>query len=143
LRDFEDGLIQKLEELRGLYARNVQTIRGLCSQMAMEDPSTKDYLRWLSEEVSGLPDMFSGVNEKFVTAAIKGALTMAGDSVDLDAIQGAAAESGMDVLPAGPNVRRATRAVSKKWWRSFGYNYVLAATHAKHEEVFTCLRFSF
>jgi hypothetical protein len=31
LRDFEDGLVQKLEELRGLYVGNVQTIGGLCS----------------------------------------------------------------------------------------------------------------
>jgi hypothetical protein len=31
LRDFEDGLVQKLVELHGLYARNVQTIGGLCS----------------------------------------------------------------------------------------------------------------
>jgi hypothetical protein len=27
----------------------------------------------------GLPDMFSGVNENFATAAIEGALAMAGD----------------------------------------------------------------
>jgi hypothetical protein len=25
--------------------------------------------------------------------------------------------------------------VVKNWWHSFGYNYVLAAIHAKHEKV--------
>jgi hypothetical protein len=40
----------------------------------------------LSEEISGLPDMFSGVNENFTTAAIEGALAMAGDLVDLDVV---------------------------------------------------------
>jgi hypothetical protein len=29
LRDFEDGLVRRLEELRGLYVGNVQTIGGL------------------------------------------------------------------------------------------------------------------
>jgi hypothetical protein len=31
LRDFEDGLVQKLEELRGLYVGIVQTVGVLCS----------------------------------------------------------------------------------------------------------------
>jgi hemerythrin-like domain-containing protein len=31
LRDFEDGLVRKLEELHGLYFGNVWTIRVLCS----------------------------------------------------------------------------------------------------------------
>jgi hypothetical protein len=89
LRDFEDGLVRKLEELRGLYAGNVQIIEGLCSHMPMEEPSAEDYLCWLSKEVFSLPDMFSGVNEVFATVAIEGALAMAGDLVDLDAIRGA------------------------------------------------------
>jgi hypothetical protein len=86
LKYFEDGLVRKLEELHGLYSGNVQTIGGLCSQMPMEDPSVEDYLRWLSKEVSGLPDMFSDVNENFATTVIEGALTMVVDSVNLDAI---------------------------------------------------------
>jgi hypothetical protein len=86
LKYFEDGLVRKLEELRGLYSGNVQTIWGLCSQMPMEEPSVEDYLRWLSKEVSGLPDMFSYVNENFATTVIEGALTMVVDSVNLDAI---------------------------------------------------------
>jgi hypothetical protein len=53
--------------------------------------------------------MFSGVNENFATAAIEGALTMAGDSVDLDDVQKTAAESGANILPAGHDVRRAAR----------------------------------
>jgi hypothetical protein len=51
--------------------------------MPMKEPSAKDYICWLSEEISGLPDMFSGVNENFTTAVIEGALAMAEDSVDL------------------------------------------------------------
>jgi hypothetical protein len=135
LRDFEDGLVQKMEELRGLYAGNVRTIGGLCSPVLAEEPSAGDYLRWLSEEISGLPDMFIGVNENSTTAAIEGALTMAGDSVDLDVMRSTAAKCGTDVLPTGPDVRRAAWAVSKKWWRSFGYNYVLSVIHVKQREV--------
>jgi hypothetical protein len=67
----------------------------------------------------------------FSTAAIEGALAMAGDLIDLDA----AAESRADILPAGHDVRRAALAVSKKWWRLFGYNYVLSVIRAKQEEV--------
>jgi hypothetical protein len=86
LRDFEDGIVRKLEELHGLYVSNVQIIGGLCLQLPTEEPSVEDCLRWLSEEISSLPDMFGGVNENFATAAIEGALTMAGDSVDLDVV---------------------------------------------------------
>jgi hypothetical protein len=63
--------------------RNVQTIGVLCSEMPVGEPSTEDCLRWLSTKVSGLPDMFHGVNENFATAAIEGVLAMARDSVDL------------------------------------------------------------
>jgi hypothetical protein len=76
--------------------------------------------------------------KNFTPAAIEGALVMAGDSVDLDVIWGMAVESGVDVLPAGPAVRRAAGAILKKRWRSFGYDYVLAAIHAKHEVVLVC-----
>jgi hemerythrin-like domain-containing protein len=38
LRDFKDGLVRKLKELRGLYVGNVQTIGGLCSQLPTEEP---------------------------------------------------------------------------------------------------------
>jgi hypothetical protein len=107
--------------------------------MTTEEPSATDYLRWLPEEVLGLPEMFSGVNENFATAAIEGALAMAEDSVDLDFVRGVAAKSGVHVLPARPDVRRAARVVLKKWWHSFVYDYVLSAIHAKREEVLTCL----
>jgi hypothetical protein len=107
--------------------------------MATEEPSAMDYLRWLSEEVSSLLEMFSSVNENFATTVIEGALTMAEDSVNLDAVRGTAIESGTYALPAGPDIRRAAWAVSKKWWRSFGYDSVLSAIHAKREEVLTFL----
>jgi hypothetical protein len=86
LREFEGRLVRKLEELHELYADNVQIIGGLCSPMPTKEPSVEDYLRWLSDEISGLLDMFSGVNEIFATATIEGALTMAGDSIDLDIV---------------------------------------------------------
>jgi hypothetical protein len=135
LRDFEGGLIWDLDGLRELYVRNAPTIGGLCSLMPEGKPSATDYLCWLSIEISGLPDMFGGVNENFVTAAVKGAPVMTGDSVDLDALQSAAAESGADVLPTECDVWRVMWAVSKKWWHSFGYNYVLVAIRAKHEKM--------
>jgi hypothetical protein len=135
LRDFEDSLVQKLEELWRLYADNIQTIGGLCSLMPMEEPSAEYYLRWLSEEVSGLPVMFIGVNENFASAAIEGALAMDGDSVDLDVVPNATAEGSMDVFLVGPNVRRAAQAVLKKWRRSFGYDYVLSIIRTKQEDV--------
>jgi hypothetical protein len=75
-----------MEELSGLYVGNVWIISGLCSPMPAEEPSVEDYLRWLSDEIFGLPDMFSDVNENFATAAIKGALAMAGNSIDLDVV---------------------------------------------------------
>jgi hypothetical protein len=87
-----------------LYAGNVQIIGGLSSPMPAEEPLVEDYLRWLSDEISSLPDMFRSVNENFATAAIEGALAMAGDSIDLDVIRGTAAKGGADVLPAGSNM---------------------------------------
>jgi hypothetical protein len=57
-----------------------------CLQLPTEEPSVVDCLRWLSEEISGLPYMFNGVNENFATATIEGTLAMAGDSVDLDVV---------------------------------------------------------
>jgi hypothetical protein len=86
LREFEGGLVRKLEELRRLYADNVQIICGLCSPMSAEELSVEDYLRWLSDEISGLPNMFNGVNENFATAAIEGALDVVGDLIDLDVV---------------------------------------------------------
>jgi hypothetical protein len=116
---------------------------GLCSQLPTEEPSVEDCLYWLSEEISCIPGVFSGVNENFVTAAIEGPLTMAKDLVDLDVVRGVSIESGVDVLLARHNVRMATHAISKKWWCSFGYDYVLAAIRANHEKVLVYYRFSF
>jgi hypothetical protein len=74
---------------------------GLCSPMPEGEPSVADYLRWLSTEISSLPDMFGGVNENFATAAVEGVLTMAGNFVDLEAVRDAAVSRGADVLPTG------------------------------------------
>jgi hypothetical protein len=54
--------------------------------MTTEEPSVEDYLYWLSDEISSLPNMFSSVNENFVTATVEGALAMASDSIDLDVV---------------------------------------------------------
>jgi hypothetical protein len=50
------------------------------------DPLDVGYIRWLSVEVGGLPEMFAGVNENFISTAVEGALVMAGESVDLNAL---------------------------------------------------------
>jgi hypothetical protein len=60
---------------------------------------------------------------------------MAGDLVDLYVVRSKAAKGGTVVLPAGTDVRRVVQAASKKWWCSFGYNYVLSIFHAKQREV--------
>jgi hypothetical protein len=86
LKDFESGLGQKLGGLREMYADKIRTIGGLCSPMSVEEPLVEDCLNWFSEELTGLPDMFCSVNETFVTAAIEGALTLVGDSIDFDAM---------------------------------------------------------
>jgi hypothetical protein len=99
LRDFEGGLVRDLAELQALYVCNAHTIGGLCSPMPESEPSTADYLHCLSTEISGLPDIFGGVNENFVTAAVERALVMDRASVDLDALQSTVIESGADVLP--------------------------------------------
>jgi hypothetical protein len=104
LRDFESELVRKLEELHEMYADKVQIIGGLHSPISMEKASVKDY--WLSEEMSSLPDMFCGMNENFATAAIEGALVLAGDSVDLEAVWVAASEGIADVMPAGSGVQK-------------------------------------
>jgi hypothetical protein len=88
--------------------------------------------------VSGLSDVFNGVNENFATAAIQGALALAGNSVDPEAVRAAAFEADVNILPAASGIRKAVRAVSKKWWQSFGYDYVLsAAIHARQTKVFS------
>jgi hypothetical protein len=87
--------------------------------------------------------MFSRVNENFATSAIEGTLAMAGDSVDLDVVRGVATKSGADILPGEHDVQRAARAVLKKLWHSFGYDYVLSAIHAKHEKYLYACDFHF
>jgi hypothetical protein len=114
LRDIEGDLVWELEKLHGLDVDNVWTIGALCLSALTEEPSTGDYLRWLSEEISCLPNMFSGSNENFATAAIDGALAMARDSSDLNVVRDAAAESGVNILHAGSDVWWAARTVSKK-----------------------------
>jgi hypothetical protein len=94
LRDFHGVLVRQLERVHDMYAERVQSIRGLCLTMLAGEPSIEDYLNWLFEDVSGLPNMFSGVNENFATAAIEGALSLAGDSVDLEVVQTGASKAG-------------------------------------------------
>jgi hypothetical protein len=83
ISDFEGALVKDLVGLCGLYEHNIQSIRGLCSLMPEGEPSTMDYIRRLSVEVTGLPEVFAGVNENFISAAVEGTLTMAGDSVNI------------------------------------------------------------
>jgi hypothetical protein len=88
-----------------MYAERVERIGSLCLMMPAEEPSVEDYLNWLSKEVSGLPDVFSGLNENIATSAIEGALTLAGDSIDLEAMQTAASEAGAGILPTASGVQ--------------------------------------
>jgi hypothetical protein len=57
--------------------------------------------------------VFGGVNENFVSDAVDGAFVMVDDSVDLDALQDAAAVSGADILPMGQDVRRAAHCIDE------------------------------
>jgi hypothetical protein len=75
------------------------------------------------------------MNENFATTAIEGALTLATNSVDLEAVRVATSGGGADVLPAVSGVWKAARAVSKKWWRSFGYDYMLSVICAQQWKV--------
>jgi hypothetical protein len=103
--------------------------------MPEADSSTVDYIRWLSMKVVGLPKMFAGVNENFISIVVEGALVMVEESVDLDALQDVATERGTDICPAGRVVQRDAHTVSKKWWCSFGYDYLLSAIRTKLREV--------
>jgi hypothetical protein len=64
----------------------------------------------LSTEISGVSDIFGGVNENIATAAVEGALAMAGDSVDLEVVQDVAVSSGAGILLAGRDVQRSVRS---------------------------------
>jgi hypothetical protein len=56
-------------------------------------------------------------------------------------LQAVATDGGVDILPIEQDVRRAVRAVSKKWWQSFGYNYVLTTIHTTLHEVIALMQF--
>jgi hypothetical protein len=99
LSDFEAELIRDLAGLQKLYTRNIRSIGDLCSPMSEGNPSVADYIRWLSMEVGGLPEMFASVNKNFISAAVEGALVIDGESVKLNALQDAAGVSGADILP--------------------------------------------
>jgi hypothetical protein len=124
-----------------LYERNIQSTGGLCSPMPESEPSTMDYIHCLSAEVTDPPEVFASVKKHFVSAAVEGTLVMAGDCIDLAALQTVATNNGADILPMEQDVRRAAHAVSKKWWRSFGYDYVLAFIQVKLREVIVRVRY--
>jgi hypothetical protein len=63
------------------------------------EPSIVNYIRWLSTEVTDLPEVFADVNENFVLAVVEGTLVMAGGFIDLASLQASTADSGADVLP--------------------------------------------
>jgi hypothetical protein len=88
-----------LAELRALYEHNVQSIRGLFLRMPKGEPLVVDYNRWLYAEVTGLPEVFSGMNKIFVSIAVEGTLIMVGGSINLAALQAIPADSRADILP--------------------------------------------
>jgi hypothetical protein len=65
--------------------------------MPKSEPSAVDYLHWFSAELTGLPKMFAGVNENFISGVVEGTLVMAGGYVDLGALQIVATDSGADI----------------------------------------------
>jgi hypothetical protein len=99
LIDLEAELTSDLMELQKLYIHNIRGIGGLCSLMPEGHPSATDYICWVFKEVADLPKVFAGVNENFISATVEGALLMAGDSIDLDAVVDAAATSSANILP--------------------------------------------
>jgi hypothetical protein len=105
------------------------------------EPSAVDYICWLSVEVTGLLEVFAGVNENFISATVEGTFVMAGDSVDLTTFQTVAADSRADILPTEQDVRTVVCVVLKKWWCCFGYSYVLAAIQDKLREVIALMQF--
>jgi hypothetical protein len=56
---------------------------------------------------------------------------MAGNSVDLNAIQDAAAINGADISLMERDVWKAAHVVAKNWWLSYGYDYVLSAIRTR------------
>jgi hypothetical protein len=137
LQDFEKEFVKDFKKLPALYVRNVQSIKGLCLPIPGSEPSAANYLHWLSAELTGLSEMFAGVNENFISAMVEGTLVMAGSSVYLGALWTVAVDNRANILPMEKDARRAARAISKKWWCSFGYDYVLAAIQAKFRVVTT------
>jgi hypothetical protein len=81
--------------------------------MFEDDSSAADYIRWLSTDVGGLLEMFPGGNENFISAAVEGGLMMAGESIDLNALQDVVAVNGADILPAERDVRTAACGIEE------------------------------
>jgi uncharacterized membrane protein len=106
LRDFHGALVRQLERVHDMYAERVQSIGGLCLTMPAEEASIEDYVNWLSEEVYVLLDVFSGVNENFAIVAIEGALALAGDSIDLEAVHTTASKDGAYILPTASGAQK-------------------------------------
>jgi hypothetical protein len=74
LVDFEMNLTKDLANLSEAYECNIQSINGLCLPILNDGPSV---------------------------VAVEGVLVMAGDPVDLAALQASTADSGADIIPGG------------------------------------------
>jgi hypothetical protein len=102
--DFEKEFLKDLAELCTFYECNVQSIGSLFSPMPEGEPSVADYIRWLSIEVTCLPEVFAGINENFISTMLDGTLVMARGSVNLAALQASATDSSADILLAERDV---------------------------------------
>jgi hypothetical protein len=138
---FEAKLTQDLANLCEVYERNIESIDNLCSPILDNDPSVDGYLRWFTVEVASLPEVFSVINDNFILAAVEDGLIMAGDSVDLTALQATTTVSGADILPGGQEIQKTARAITRRWWHAFGFDATLTAIQAKLREVNCCVRF--
>jgi hypothetical protein len=70
---------------------------------------------WFAAEVASLPEVFLGINDNFILAAVDGALMMAGDYVDLSALQASTAASGVDILLGAREIRKTARTIICSW----------------------------
>jgi hypothetical protein len=99
--DFEKEFTEDFAGLRKAYERNIQSLGGFCSLILNCEPSIGDYVRWLSTEVACLPERCLPMSTRILSQSRSRVLVMAGDSIDLAALQASAADSGADIVPGG------------------------------------------
>jgi hypothetical protein len=98
------------------------------------EASVEGYIHWLSSEVAGLREVFTGV----ILPQVEGALTMAGSSIDLTAIQVSAAISGGRYLAHGEGCVKSSMHSVEEMVALLRLQLRLAAIQAKLHKVNIC-----